>query len=179
MRRSAPPCSQEGTYGWCTSPSLPLRHSTPPCSVGRCPCLNSPIGCSLSPSEFQELDGFILVAQEGINGSICGSKAEVDALFAWLEADARLEGLRRNYTPVENLGQSPAHSDPYSHSHPHSRRRTPSPPRPSMHPDEPFRREGVRVRHKAEVSMGTHRNSPSSFACGQHRTGELCSRVLN
>lgn len=110
------------------------------CSSSSLPCPG--LSCSL-----QDLDGFILVAHEGINGSICGRRGEVDTLFEWLEADARLAGTRRNYTPAEDLRDSHSHS----HSNALSQHRSASPGRSPAHPDEPFRWEGVRVRHKAEV----------------------------
>ncbi|HKI75134.1 MAG TPA: hypothetical protein VJ998_10835, partial [Pseudomonadales bacterium] len=42
----------------------------------------------------QELRGTLLLAKEGINGTIAGSREGVDALIEWLSADPRFTGLR-------------------------------------------------------------------------------------
>ena len=37
--------------------------------------------------------GTLLLAQEGINGTVAGSRAGVDAVLAWLATDSRLENI--------------------------------------------------------------------------------------
>ncbi|WP_018691850.1 oxygen-dependent tRNA uridine(34) hydroxylase TrhO [Algicola sagamiensis] len=40
-----------------------------------------------------EVKGTLLLAEEGINGTICGPRAGIDAVLAWLKSDARLADL--------------------------------------------------------------------------------------
>ncbi|MFN6971822.1 MAG: rhodanese-related sulfurtransferase [Rheinheimera sp.] len=40
-----------------------------------------------------KVKGTLLLAAEGINGTVCGSREGVDALTAWLAADGRFDGL--------------------------------------------------------------------------------------
>lgn len=40
-----------------------------------------------------KVKGTLLLAEEGINGTICGERAGVDAVKAWLEADKRFAGM--------------------------------------------------------------------------------------
>lgn len=40
-----------------------------------------------------KVKGTLLLAEEGINGTVCGSREGVDALNAWLAADGRFDGL--------------------------------------------------------------------------------------
>ena len=40
-----------------------------------------------------EVRGTLLLANEGINGTVAGTRAGVDALLAWLEKDERLQGI--------------------------------------------------------------------------------------
>ncbi|MBL4622501.1 MAG: hypothetical protein JKY89_08890, partial [Immundisolibacteraceae bacterium] len=40
-----------------------------------------------------EIKGTILLAEEGINGTVAGSGAAIDALLAWFNKDSRLSGL--------------------------------------------------------------------------------------
>jgi UPF0176 protein len=52
--------------------------------------------------------GTILLAEEGINGTICGSEEAIAAIFAWLHADPRLADLRYqpstvDYPPFERM----------------------------------------------------------------------------
>ena len=56
----------------------------------------------------QGILGTILLAEEGINGTICGTDAAIAAVFAWLRADARFASLtfqpsRCAYPPFERL----------------------------------------------------------------------------
>lgn len=41
----------------------------------------------------QEVHGTLLLAQEGINGTIAGSRAGIDAVQAWIGADERFDGI--------------------------------------------------------------------------------------
>jgi UPF0176 protein len=40
-----------------------------------------------------KVKGTLLLAEEGINGTICGERAGVDAVKAWLDADGRFDGM--------------------------------------------------------------------------------------
>lgn len=40
-----------------------------------------------------KVKGTLLLAEEGINGTICGSREGIDAVRQWLDADGRFEGL--------------------------------------------------------------------------------------
>lgn len=40
-----------------------------------------------------QVKGTLLLAEEGINGTICGSRAGIDAVRAWLAAEGRFDGL--------------------------------------------------------------------------------------
>lgn len=40
-----------------------------------------------------KVKGTLLLAEEGINGTICGSRAGIDAVKGWLDADGRFTGL--------------------------------------------------------------------------------------
>ncbi|GJP49394.1 hypothetical protein CLOM_g8610, partial [Closterium sp. NIES-68] len=46
------------------------------------------------------VSGGVIVAREGINGSICGTPAAAAAVIDWLRADARLAGLRTTVQPA-------------------------------------------------------------------------------
>ena len=47
----------------------------------------------LAAMEANEVRGTLLIAQEGINGTVAGSRAGVDALLAWLATDERLANI--------------------------------------------------------------------------------------
>jgi len=47
----------------------------------------------LALCESQDIRGTLLLAQEGVNGTISGSRQGIDAVLAWLRADPRLQGL--------------------------------------------------------------------------------------
>ncbi|MEX0271790.1 rhodanese-related sulfurtransferase [Leptolyngbyaceae cyanobacterium UHCC 1019] len=51
----------------------------------------------------QDIKGTILLANEGINGTIAGSRQAIDSLLAWLKADPRLANLAHK----ESLSQTP------------------------------------------------------------------------
>jgi UPF0176 protein len=40
-----------------------------------------------------EVKGTVLLAKEGVNGTIAGSRASIDAVVNWLKNDSRLSGL--------------------------------------------------------------------------------------
>ncbi|CAI5473006.1 unnamed protein product [Closterium sp. Yama58-4] len=46
------------------------------------------------------VSGGVIVAREGINGSICGTPDAAEAVIEWLRADARLAGLRTTVQPA-------------------------------------------------------------------------------
>ncbi|CAI7793421.1 unnamed protein product [Closterium sp. NIES-53] len=46
------------------------------------------------------VSGGVIVAREGINGSICGTPDAAEAVIDWLRADARLAGLRTTVQPA-------------------------------------------------------------------------------
>ena len=47
----------------------------------------------LKVMEDNQVRGTLLVAQEGINGTVAGSRTAIDNLLAWLQEDPRLEGI--------------------------------------------------------------------------------------
>ncbi|WP_027328886.1 rhodanese-related sulfurtransferase [Marinimicrobium agarilyticum] len=48
-----------------------------------------------------ELKGTLLLAHEGINGTVAGSREGIDGLLAYLQADERLEGLEHKESPAD------------------------------------------------------------------------------
>ncbi len=52
--------------------------------------------------ESNEIKGTLLLAREGINGTVAGSRAAVDTLIAWLKSDPRLAELdcKQSYTNI-------------------------------------------------------------------------------
>lgn len=48
----------------------------------------------------QRVSGGIILAPEGINGSICGTRESVEKVFATLLRDTRFRDLRRNEAPA-------------------------------------------------------------------------------
>jgi UPF0176 protein len=59
-------------------------------SLPDCAELRAPL---LSLCQDQEIRGTILLAQEGINGTIAGSRSAIDTIFAYLRSDARFADL--------------------------------------------------------------------------------------
>ncbi|MDP4528682.1 rhodanese-related sulfurtransferase [Alkalimonas delamerensis] len=51
-----------------------------------------------------QVKGTLLLAEEGINGTICGSRAGIDAVQAWLTAEGRFDGLSYK----ESFAEEPA-----------------------------------------------------------------------
>lgn len=50
-----------------------------------------------------QVKGTLLLAEEGINGTICGPRQGVDAVKAWLDADGRFEGMSYKESLSEEL----------------------------------------------------------------------------
>lgn len=86
----------------------------------------------------QCVSGGIILAPEGINGSICGTPESVDKVLEFIQNDARLNGLRLIESPV-----SPE-EEAIHHGHGSS-----SPL--AAGEDAPFRWDHVRVKLKKEV----------------------------
>lgn len=94
------------------------------------------------------VSGGIILAPEGINGSICGTRDSVENVLAFIQNDSRLWGLRRVESPV-----SPE-EEAIHHGHMSS-----SPL--AAGEDAPFRWDHVRVKLKKEiVTLGLPSVSP-------------------
>lgn len=94
------------------------------------------------------VSGGIILAPEGINGSICGTQESVEKVIGLIQSDERLKGLRQVETPV-----SPE-EEAIHHGH------TSSSPLAAGE-DAPFRWDHVRVKLKKEiVSLGMPSVSP-------------------
>ncbi|HEY0922470.1 rhodanese-related sulfurtransferase [Rheinheimera pacifica] len=50
-----------------------------------------------------KVKGTLLLAEEGINGTICGERAGVDAVKAWLDADGRFDGMSYKESLADEL----------------------------------------------------------------------------
>ncbi|XP_074280532.1 rhodanese-like domain-containing protein 7 [Silene latifolia] len=88
------------------------------------------------------VSGGIILAPEGINGSICGTRDSVDRVLKFIQSDSRLRGLRQIETPVT------AEDEEIHHGH-----TSKSPV--GAGEDAPFRWDHVRVKLKKEiVSLG-------------------------
>ncbi len=53
--------------------------------------------------EANEVRGTLLIAQEGINGTVAGSRAGIDALLAWLATDERLANIVTKESYDDNM----------------------------------------------------------------------------
>nr|GMC65707.1 rhodanese-like domain-containing protein 7 [Ipomoea batatas] len=94
------------------------------------------------------VSGGIILAPEGINGSVCGTRESVEEVLAFIQRDDRLKGLRRVESPV-----SPE-EEAIHHGH------TSSSPLAAGE-DAPFRWDHVRVKLKKEiVTLGMPSVSP-------------------
>lgn len=94
------------------------------------------------------VSGGIILAPEGINGSICGTRESVEKVIGFIQSDERLMGLRQLESPV-----SPE-EEAIHHGH------TSSSPLAAGE-DAPFRWDHVRVKLKKEiVSLGMPSVSP-------------------
>ncbi|CAH2058594.1 unnamed protein product [Thlaspi arvense] len=94
------------------------------------------------------VSGGIILAPEGINGSICGSRESVERVLAFIQSDIRLNGLRQVETPVSPEQEAIHHG--HSSSSPLA-----------AGEDAPFRWDHVRVKLKKEiVTLGMPSVSP-------------------
>ncbi|GER50872.1 rhodanese/Cell cycle control phosphatasesuperfamily protein [Striga asiatica] len=86
------------------------------------------------------VSGGIILAPEGINGSICGTRDSVEEVLSFIQSDERLKGLRRIETPVspeeEAIHLGHTSSTPLAAGE-----------------DAPFRWDHVRVKLKKEVDL--------------------------
>ncbi|KAM7277157.1 hypothetical protein ACFE04_019023 [Oxalis oulophora] len=96
------------------------------------------------------VSGGIILAPEGINGSLCGTRDSVERVLQFIQSDGRLNGLRQIESPV-----SPEEEELHHHGHSSS-----SPL--AAGEDAPFRWDHVRVKLKKEiVSLGLPAVSPT------------------
>lgn len=94
------------------------------------------------------VSGGIILAPEGINGSICGTRESVERVLGFIQSDGRLKGLRRIESPVSPEDEALHHG--HSSSSPLA-----------AGEDAPFRWDHVRVKLKREiVSLGMPSVSP-------------------
>lgn len=92
----------------------------------------------LTADALQRVSGGIILAPEGINGSICGTRESVERVLGFIQADKRLKGLRQVESPVSPEEEA-IHHGHTSHS-------------PlGAGEDAPFRWNHVRVKLKKEV----------------------------
>ncbi|CAA3007536.1 Hypothetical predicted protein [Olea europaea subsp. europaea] len=94
------------------------------------------------------VSGGIILAPEGINGSVCGTRDSVEGVLTFIQTDERLKGLRRVESPVspeeEAIHHGHASSSPLAAGE-----------------DAPFRWDHVRVKLKNEiVTLGMPSVSP-------------------
>lgn len=88
----------------------------------------------------QRVSGGVILAPEGINGSICGTPASVEKVLKFIQSDERLKGLRLVESPVSPEDEA-IHHGHTSHS-------------PlGAGEDAPFRWDHVRVKLKQEVLL--------------------------
>ncbi|HBR95788.1 MAG TPA: hypothetical protein DD979_00205 [Gammaproteobacteria bacterium] len=64
------------------------------------PSLRKPL---LKAMEAANIRGTLLLAKEGINGTVAGSRSAIDALLAWFEQDERLAGIDHKESYVETM----------------------------------------------------------------------------
>lgn len=95
---------------------------------------------SLLADSSQRVSGGIILAPEGINGSICGTPVAVDKILNFIQEDDRLKGLRMIQSPVTPEDET-IHHGHTSHSP------------VGAGEDAPFRWDHVRVKLKKEVSL--------------------------
>lgn len=97
--------------------------------------------------------GGIILAPEGINGSLCGTKAAIESVFTALRGDSRLATLQYREAPA-GIEETEMHALQGG-----QKASTTSPLAPG--PDAPFRWDHVRVKLKKEVvTMGVEGISP-------------------
>lgn len=85
------------------------------------------------------MSGGIILAPEGINGSICGTRESVESVLGFIQRDDRLNGLRQIESPVSPEEEALHHG--HSNSSPLA-----------AGEDAPFRWDHVRVKLKKEVT---------------------------
>ncbi|OEL37888.1 Rhodanese-like domain-containing protein 7 [Dichanthelium oligosanthes] len=90
------------------------------------------------PLILTRVSGGIILAPEGINGSICGTPASVEKILNFIQEDNRLKGLRMIQSPVTPEDEA------IHHGH------TSQSPVGAGH-DAPFRWDHVRVKLKKEI----------------------------
>ena len=88
----------------------------------------------------QRVSGGIILALEGINGSICGTREAVEKLLESIQSDTRLSDLRRIESPATD------EQDALHHGH---TQKSPL----GAGDDAPFRWGHVRVKLKHEVCL--------------------------
>uniref|UniRef100_A0A7N0TJU3 Rhodanese domain-containing protein n=1 Tax=Kalanchoe fedtschenkoi TaxID=63787 RepID=A0A7N0TJU3_KALFE len=84
------------------------------------------------------VSGGIILAPEGINGSICGTRESVEKVLGFIESDSRLNGLQRLESPVSPEEEAIHHG--HSSASPLA-----------AGEDAPFRWDHVRVKLKKEI----------------------------
>ncbi|KAJ7959521.1 Rhodanese-like domain-containing protein [Quillaja saponaria] len=95
------------------------------------------------------VSGGIILAPEGINGSICGTRESVERVIGFIQNDNRLKGLRQVESPVSPEDEAIHHG--HSSSSPLA-----------AGEDAPFRWDHVRVKLKKEiVTLGIPTVSPT------------------
>ncbi|KAK6929578.1 tRNA uridine(34) hydroxylase, N-terminal [Dillenia turbinata] len=106
-------------------------------------------GCHIHQADLlQRVSGGIILAPEGINGSICGTRESVKGVLEFIQNDDRLSGLRQVESPVSPEEEAIHHG--HSSSSPLA-----------AGEDAPFRWDHVRVKLKKEiVSLGMPDVSP-------------------
>ncbi|KAL3653384.1 Aldo-keto reductase str7 [Castilleja foliolosa] len=144
-----------------------LSHSSNPIPFGVCEAASGSVECPLVVVSFYKFADFpdhadlrkplkelcerlwgIILAPEGINGSVCGIRNSVEEVLAFIQSDERLKGLRRIETPVSPEDEA------IHHGHMSS-----SPL--AAGEDAPFRWDHVRVKLKKEiVTLGMPSVSP-------------------
>ena len=50
-----------------------------------------------------DIKGTLLLAHEGINGTVAGSQGAIDTLLKWLKADSRLEALKHKVSYDDDM----------------------------------------------------------------------------
>ncbi|KAK6932905.1 tRNA uridine(34) hydroxylase, N-terminal [Dillenia turbinata] len=121
---------------------------------GCCCCvsllLTPQIYCHIHQADLlQRVSGGIILAPEGINGSICGTRESVKRVLEFIQNDDRLKGLRQVESPVSPEEEAIHHG--HSSSSPLA-----------AGEDAPFRWDHVRVKLKKEiVSLGMPDVSPA------------------
>lgn len=88
----------------------------------------------------QRVSGGIILAPEGINGSLCGTRDSVESVLEFIQTDERLKGLRRIESPVSPEEEAIHHG--HSNNSPLA-----------AGEDAPFRWDHVRVKLKKEVAI--------------------------